>query len=145
MFATFVIFFGGALFAFSLLFCSLFYLLEGNWPIWHFRLFAAWWWPFKKASAATMLADTMIGMMHKDWRASGYKDWVNPKLHAKFSTFCDSIKAEVNGDKVPLNQWDRYRIVEAIKRFEKGRVGRAKEDSAQKTAEAIIKAYGGNA
>lgn len=138
-----VLLFLAAIFAgVSFLVSVMHYFIEGHWPIWHFRLFFAWWWPFRKPSAATMLADTMICELYKDWRASGYKDWVNSKLNAKFSTFCDSIKAEMNGQKIPLSQWDKYRIVDAVKRFERGAVGQARDDGARMAAEAIIKAYG---
>ena len=135
-----LLFFGSALFAFSMLMCAIFFLIEGSWPIWHFRLFFAWWWPFRTTSAATLLADTMTGPMYKDWQERGYKDWVNSKLNAKFSTFCDTIKAEVNGQKIPLNQWDRFKISDAIARFRKGQVGESKIDTAKQAAEAIIKA-----
>lgn len=131
-----------AFFAFTSIMSVIFYTVDGHWPFWHFKAFIAWWWPLRKASAATMLADTIIGELHKDWRKSGYKDWVNDKLRATVTTFCSEVKATVNGKSVPLNQWDKFRIFEAIKAFEKGIVGKRKSESAQEVAEAIIKAYG---
>ncbi|WP_293921070.1 hypothetical protein [Sphingobium sp. UBA5915] len=112
---------GGAFFALTSAFCSIFYFVEGNWPTWHFRLFASWWWPFRKASAGTMLADTIIGDLYRDWSKQDRDRLYNAKLRATVSDWLDTITAAVDGKSIPLNQWDRYRIAEALRKWRCGR------------------------
>lgn len=123
--------------------CLIFYFCEGNWPLLHFRIFASWWWPFRQTTAATMLADTMIGEVSKDWSKSGYKTYKNSKLRATVEEFCGDVKVHVNDIKVPLSVWDRHVICQAMGLFEKGKRRGAGRASTQAVAEAIVKAYGG--
>ncbi len=136
-----IIFLAGLLTAAATMFCSMFRLIEGQWPIWYFTIFMSWWWPWRGDSAATIIADNMTGSTHADWSESGYKAIRNLKISATVEDFCDSLKAEIGGTKIPLREWDRYVLTKAMRRWRAGAVGQKAHDTTRMAAEAIIRAY----
>lgn len=110
-----------------------------------FWLLFSWWWPWKRTSAATLLAKTIEGDTWNDWKTSSYdSDKIeNVKLSAVVDKWPGEFRVKINGERIPISVWDNYVLGSAFRKHRNGSVSTRSSKIDEAVAEAIIRAYGG--
>lgn len=106
-----------------------------------FSIAAAWWWPFRKESAATLIAAAIdLDTDTTQWRVTGYRDdtLANNAMRAEVKDhWHEGLSLTINGERIPLTPWDTFKLTWATIRWDFRETKKLRKAGAQAAARAV--------